>query len=781
MSNNIRINETDYELLLESAQKTAETMSPEQIAELRTKCNYELGKIIDETEKLVSIFTEYIEHLKKPKDYSSINPVKRAKTNFWLGQLVNFIAVTFFKVPREFTPTYGYPHGSATAFEEYAKASDAKLLYSISTGKAISEAAGKGFKDIRKIIADNAGLVAFCNSCEIISLADNNVAVSDTFRRIASLLYLNNVSFDVEVFRTDIICSKLTDGVDAAVEEIKRAYEEARELSAVSEGIIRCYEKAKSLPDLIGGIRRIIKTGEKKQTVCEPVEAQAAQPDTALLLQRAFQFLEDREWKYADAYCEKTLDLDPINAEAYLGKLMAELHVETRDILKYLSEAFDDRENYRRAFRFGDETLKAMLAEDNEKARVNGIYKAGIQAMKAAVTESEYRSAAETFKTIPGFRDADDLSLACQRKADEINEKRERLAEEARVAEEKTEKKRKRIIAIAASLLAACIVFAIVWKRVAIPNQKYAAATDLYTAGKYEEALAAFTALNGYKDSAAKIEACETAIKEKKYAAAVELYTAGRYEDAIAAFKELDGYKDSAAQIQACETVINDEKYAAAVELYSAGQDADAMAAFNALDGYKDSAAKMDEIKAKCFSDASVGSTIFFGFYEQDNDTSNGKEVVEWLVLATEGNRALIISKYALDWLEYAEFGKDPFATPFSLPRWLNGTFYNGAFIPSEQNMIVSSDGVFLLSITEVNTYFSSDEARMCAPTEYAIARGARTMGADGRATCWWWLGSVRESFYVAFVNYEGSVDLGGIIANKKGGVRPALWIDLGD
>ena len=41
-------------------------------------------------------------------------------------------------------------------------------------------------------------------------------------------------------------------------------------------------------------------------------------------------FLEDSDWKSAVEYCEKVLDLDPECAEAYLGKLMAELHVKKK-------------------------------------------------------------------------------------------------------------------------------------------------------------------------------------------------------------------------------------------------------------------------------------------------------------------------------------------------------------------------------------------------------------------------------------------------------------------
>ncbi|MBQ3939324.1 MAG: toll/interleukin-1 receptor domain-containing protein, partial [Clostridia bacterium] len=119
------------------------------------------------------------------------------------------------------------------------------------------------------------------------------------------------------------------------------------------------------MQDLIRGIKKIVKTDEPKQTtIRETVVQQAAQTNTAPLLRRAFMFLEDGEWDSADEYCEKVLDLDPENAEAYLGKLMAELHVRTRDGLKDADEPFDDSNNYNKAYRFGDEKLKAKLSGD---------------------------------------------------------------------------------------------------------------------------------------------------------------------------------------------------------------------------------------------------------------------------------------------------------------------------------------------------------------------------------------------------------------------------------
>ncbi|MCR5689552.1 MAG: DUF6273 domain-containing protein, partial [Clostridiales bacterium] len=133
-----------------------------------------------------------------------------------------------------------------------------------------------------------------------------------------------------------------------------------------------------------------------------------------------------------------------------------------------------------------------------------------------------------------------------------------------------------------------------------------------------------------------------------------------------------------------------------------------------------------------------------------------------------------------------------------SLRKWLNGTFFDAAFSSEEQNSIISStvtadknpsystspgnnttDKVFLLSITEVNKYFSSDSARQCQGTAYCYAQGAYK---DSNGNCWWWLRSPGNgSGSAADVSNDGSVrNNGRSVGHDNYAVRPALWIDLG-
>ena len=231
------------------------------------------------------------------------------------------------------------------------------------------------------------------------------------------------------------------------------------------------------------------------------------------------------------------------------------------------------------------------------------------------------------------------------------------------------------------------------------------------------------------------------------------------------------------------------------------------------LDGASEGETEMDNNPNRPTNDtqsdyatASVGDIIEFGTYEQDNDTSNGKEPIEWQVLERDGNKILVISKYALDVQSYGTEFEDVTWETCTLRTSLNGTFIYAAFSEAEQSMIqttevsadknpdystdpgnATKDKIFLLSINEAEKYFASDEARMCFPTAYAIANEAYTFDwdRDGEAACRWWLrspGSYQD--YAVYVDADGSVDSSGDTANLSGRfvhfcVRPALWINL--
>lgn len=110
----------------------------------------------------------------------------------------------------------------------------------------------------------------------------------------------------------------------------------------------------------------------------------------------------------------------------------------------------------------------------------------------------------------------------------------------------------------------------------------YEAAIALMEAGNYEEAIAAFTELGDYEDSAQKLEECENILS---YAEAVALFEAEQYEEALAILSSLGNYKDSAEKVKECEIVL---AYNKAVALIAEGYYVEARDIFETIPDYKD-------------------------------------------------------------------------------------------------------------------------------------------------------------------------------------------------
>ena len=161
------------------------------------------------------------------------------------------------------------------------------------------------------------------------------------------------------------------------------------------------------MQDLIRGIKKITAAEETKQTAKETVVVSSTGGNAEALLKRAFMFLEDGDFTSANEYCEKVLDLDPENARGYLGKLMAQQKVRTKEALRDCSKSFEEENNYQKAIRFGDIALVTELQryityinERNELARKTAIYNNAKELMENAKTESEFKEAAEKFQMI---------------------------------------------------------------------------------------------------------------------------------------------------------------------------------------------------------------------------------------------------------------------------------------------------------------------------------------------------------------------------------------------
>lgn len=571
------------------------------------------------------------------------------------------------------------------------------------------------------------------------------------------------------------------------------------------------------MQDLIRGIKKIAQTEEPKPAVVMAAPVVSENANVTALLDRAMLALEDAEFSRADDFCEQVLNLDARNAQAYLGKMMATFAVRQKAELKELPQPFDDNANYQKVLRFGDAALVnelkgyiAHINERNENARMEGIYQEALRSMQNNAThhENTYRSAAQKFGSIPEYKDAKALRDECLTKA-----------EAARTDD--------------------------------IYNNACRKMRDAEVVVDYEETIKIFGKISYWKDSKAQIQECKNKIKfllakqeeerlerernesiaraqaelaakkkkrntiilsvmatvlvtavcmwnfvlvpNQKYNDAMALKEAKKYTEAITAFKKLGGYKDSAEQL-----------YDIAVMLMNAGEYSKAYDVFVALDSYKDSMVKADFIFAKMMglrlAKTKVGEFISFGHYEQDNYTSNGKEAIEWLILAKEDNRLLVISRYALDVKPYNEMDTNVTWETCTLRKWLNNDFMNAAFSSAEKALIptvivsadknpdystkpgnATQDKVFLLSIPEANKYFKSGFTRRCKTTAYANKQGPYT---DSSGFCWWWLRSpgIYQDFAATVLTDGDFLEMGrGVNTHGygSGAVRPALWINL--
>lgn len=222
--------------------------------------------------------------------------------------------------------------------------------------------------------------------------------------------------------------------------------------------------------------------------------------------------------------------------------------------------------------------------------------------------------------------------------------------------------------------------------------------------------------------------------------------------------------------------------------------------------------------------------SLFMGHFEQDNHPANGTEPIEWIVLAVEDQKALIISKYALVYLPYAADGPTATWDTSYVREWLNHDFYENAFSDEEKQQIILSyldnasdaskyidagnnteDYIFLPDRDDIIRYYHINtemgenqfysEQAICEPTASAAALcessytltqqmydavyrnygyRADIVGTNG---CEWWIRNpgLYTPMNALRVGANGNVyDLGNNVSYYAF-VRPAMWISLED
>lgn len=378
--------------------------------------------------------------------------------------------------------------------------------------------------------------------------------------------------------------------------------------------------KVGAMQDLLRGIEKLMPKEQPAAAVQERVIVTGgADSKINSLLDRGNMALEDQDWASASKFFEEVLNNDSKNAQAYVGKALAAMQVQTlhqfmqkfiqvvlgddchgpsetlsltpareheleilrrytlpgyvekEDLhelyefdLTYHSEVsnrsrdlqrvetrLNNQKGLMRAERFATgetaemlarekkflfDTLskrleQAKIAENAEKTalqeryaehlkqadqKAEELYQEGVRQRSedyqrlAQIAESsndldELEEAAEALDALEDYQNSRQLAERCRSRVIEECKKQEAEAERQRELREKAAKKRAVKIGIVVAIVAVVVVAAVmVTTKVIIPNAKYNDAVELMNAGKSQEAMGAFLALDNYKDAREK-------------------------------------------------------------------------------------------------------------------------------------------------------------------------------------------------------------------------------------------------------------------------------------
>ncbi len=237
-----------------------------------------------------------------------------------------------------------------------------------------------------------------------------------------------------------------------------------------------------------------------------------------------------------------------------------------------------------------------------------------------------------------------------------------------------------------------------------------------------------------------------------------------------------------------------------------------------------------NKVKSKFGTDSFVaGQIVTLGTYEQDDNTENGPEPIEWIVAYVDdvNERALLVSKYIIDYMPFNMEDKNILWRNSDMRIWLNETFYEENFSEDDKKFILESvignkettdsaklkreeadptiDNIFLLSEDEIkNEEFvfrddaSNDNRLECTMTASAysmreyyliteegqnIKRFFRFNGIDTGVPTSWWLRTDgvndNTTALVAYMNDKSELFWIGLHVNSWEGIRPAMYIKI--
>lgn len=197
------------------------------------------------------------------------------------------------------------------------------------------------------------------------------------------------------------------------------------------------------------------------------------------------------------------------------------------------------------------------------------------------------------------------------------------------------------------------------------PMRNYDKATDLKNSGRYQEAIAAFTALDDYGDSRAQITEC-------RYLEAKQLLETNDFDAAKEAFTALGDYKD-------CKDLVSQCDYDKATQLFKERKFIAAKEIFETLDGYADS----DQQLLAC--------RYYIAKNQMENDPKGAAEAFAGLGSYKDSKKLMLDAMY-----RYCEEKKDyKSETVYDYMKQLIDAEYSGAQALYEEIYEYRVTGVF--------------------------------------------------------------------------------------
>jgi len=501
------------------------------------------------------------------------------------------------------------------------------------------------------------------------------------------------------------------------------------------------------IQDILRGVKKVLDADKVVPAAIVggvAATAQVAAPGVESLMKRGHLALEDGDWKGADEFFERVLDIDPQYAPAWIGKLCVEAQLSDESMLASAKSPLDDMANYKKAVRFADVGYRATIEGYNETVKNR------IEDEKRAAREAAER---EIAKSLAPLRERFDPKARAEKQA-KLQEQRK--ADEAALQEENAKAK-------------------------SDADARNAQAQQQYEADH-----------KAWQASAGQVKA--------QYDAAYS-----QWQSQVSQIRQHAENRRSQGLCQLCGGTL---KGMFSKKCSSCGNPAEATPALPSEPQRPNIQAEPQKPQQALFTPRKLDESRYIlkddkgGFGNLTTSIAG----ITWRVLDAQGDKVLLISDKVLENRPYNVDRKDITWENCTLRKYLNGEFYDKlgnmrSFIAPTNNQNhnnpwfgtnggnATTDKVFLLSLDEVCRYFGDSTANLrkgkgATGSDYYIedSNNQNRIAKNNKdEACWWWLRSPGSGAgYAARVGDGGGVYVRGYgVVRGDGGVRPALWLNL--